>query len=106
MCTGQVGKRTVVIRVAERKDNSGAKEQSGIDILTKQGWKIDVKKNGNITCSTAIPPSGSEQAGFNTTCSIFNNGKVVAVEVGATAKEDMASPDVVSSLAKKAFSRF
>jgi len=106
MCTGQVGNRTVVIRVAERKDNSTtSKEQNAIEMLRKQGWKIDVKKDGNMTCSTAIPPAGSEPLGFNTTCSILNNGKVTALEVGSSSKEDMVSIDVVSALVKKAFSR-
>jgi hypothetical protein len=105
ICTGQVGTRKVMIRFAERKNANGNIEKSAVEMLRKQGWKIDVKQDGNVTCSTAIPPAGSGHTGFNTTCSILSNGKVVAVEVTSLSKAEMASMDVVRALAQKAASR-
>ena len=105
ICNGQVGTRKVMIRVAERKNANGNIEKSAVEMLRKQGWKIDIKQDGNITCSTAIPPDGSEHPGFNTTCSILSNGKVIAVEVRSLSKAEMASMDAVRALAQKAASR-
>jgi len=105
VCNGTVGKFRVTIRFADRSDKSGTKEQQGADMLRKQGWQISVKKDGDLTCSTAIPPASMSQAGYNTTGSIFRNGKVVAVEVVAATKEEMASIDVVRTLVEKAQSR-
>jgi hypothetical protein len=43
--------------------------------------------------------------GFNTTCSIFRGGRVVAVEVTARSRDEMASMQVVRGLVEKAWSR-
>ena len=95
-----------MIRVAELQDkNSEGVAQKGVEMLRGQGWKIDVKKEGSTTCSTAIPPAAQEQLGFNTTCSIRSNGKVLAVEVGCHSKGEMVSMDAVKALAQKALSR-
>jgi hypothetical protein len=105
-CTGQVGTRTVLIRVAERRgDREGAVERQGIEVARKQGIQVDVKTEGDLTCSTMVPPASLAQMGFNTTCSIFRGGRVVAVEVTARSRDEMASMQVVRGLVEKAWSR-
>jgi hypothetical protein len=105
-CNGQVGSFKVLIRIAKRQGASGgATERKGIEILRAKGWKIEVKTEGDLTCSTAIPPASSAQTGVNTTCSILRAGKVVAVEVTAPSQKEMASMDAVRKLVEKAVAR-
>jgi hypothetical protein len=105
-CRGQVGSLKVLIRVANRLgDSGGVKEQKGIEIARAQGWKVEVKKEGDLTCSTAIPPASAAQTGVNTTCSILRAGKVVAVEVNAPSQKEMASMEAVRKLVQKAVTR-
>jgi hypothetical protein len=95
-----------MIRVAQRKRNDGgALERAGIEKLRKAGWRIEVKTEGDLTCSTAIPPASSARIGFNTTCSVLRAGKVVAVEVGAPSEKEMASIDATRRLVQKAVAR-
>jgi len=106
ICNGQVGPLKVLIRIAKRKgDSGGVAERKGIEILRAKGWKIEVKTEGDLTCSTAIPPASPAQTGVNTTCSILRAGKVVAVEVSAPSQKEMASMDAVRKLAQKAGAR-
>jgi hypothetical protein len=106
ICSGKVGKLNVMIRLAESKNkNGGATEQQGADILRSKGWQINVKKDGDITCATAIPPAESPEMSYNTTASKITKGKVVAVEVVALSKNEMASMDTVRDLVQKASSR-
>lgn len=105
-CTGQVGTRTVLIRVAERRgDPGGAMERQGIEAARKQGIQVDVRRDGDLTCSTMAPPAPLSRIGFNTTCSIFREGRVVAVEVTAPSQNEMAPMDVVRKLVEKAVAR-
>ncbi len=105
-CTGHVGTRTVLIRVAERRgDPGGAMERQGIEVARKQGIQVDVKREGDLTCSTMVPPAPLARMGFNTTCSIFRGGRVVAVEVTAPSQKEMAPMDVVRTLVEKAVAR-
>ena len=106
ICNGQVGSLKVMIRIAKRRgDSGGATERMGVEILRRKGWQIEVKTEGDLTCSTAIPPASAAQMGFNTTCSILRAGRVVAVEVGAPSQKEMASMDVVRKLVQKADAR-
>jgi len=106
ICTGQVGTSKVMIRVAQRKRNDGgALEKAGVEKLRKAGWRIEVKTEGDLTCSTAIPPASSARIGFNTTCSVLRAGKVVAVEVGAPSEKEMASMEATRKLVQKAVAR-
>src|SRR5262245_42444684 len=106
ICSGQVGSLKVLIRIAKRQgDYGGFTARKGVEILRSKGWQIDVKTEGDLTCSTAIPPASSAQTGFNTTCSILRDGRVVAVEVGAPSQKEMASMDVVRKLIQKAVTR-
>jgi hypothetical protein len=106
MCNGDVGSLKVLIRIGKRQsDSGGVKERKGIESLRAKGWKIEVKTEGDLTCSTAIPPPSLAQFGFNTTCSILRPGKVVAVEVGAHSQKEMASTEVVRKLLQKAVTR-
>jgi hypothetical protein len=105
-CTGQVGTRRVLIRVAERHgDPGGAMERQGIEAARKQGIQVDVKREGDLTCSTMVPPAALARMGFNTTCSIFRGGRVVAVEVTAPTQKEMATMDAVRALVEKAVAR-
>jgi hypothetical protein len=106
VCNGQVGSLIVLIRIAKRQSDSGGDtERKGIELLRESGWKVEVKTEGDLTCSTAIPPATSAQTRFNTTCSILHAGQVVAVEVAATSQKEMASMDTVRKLAQKAVTR-
>jgi hypothetical protein len=106
VCNGQVGSLTVLIRIAKRRgDSGGVAERKGIELLRAKGWKIEVKTEGDLTCSTAIPPASPAPTRFNTTCSILRAGQVVAVEVGAPSQKEMASTDAVRKLVQKAVTR-
>ena len=106
ICAGQVGTSKVMIRVAQRKRNDGgALEKAGVEKLRKAGWRIEVKTEGDLTCSTVIPPASSARIGFNTTCSVLRAGKVVAVEVAAPSEKEMASMEATRKLAQKAVAR-
>jgi hypothetical protein len=106
MCNGQIGSLKVLIRTAQRQgDEGGAKERKGIELARSLGFQVEVKRDGELTCSTAIPPASKSQMGFNTTCSILHAGRVVAVEVRAPSQKEMASMDVVRKLVQKAFTR-
>lgn len=106
ICAGRVGTFRVMIRIAQRKRNDGgALEKAGVEKLRKAGWRIEVKTEGDLTCSTAIPPASSAQIGFNTTCSALRAGKVVAVEVTASSEKGMASMEATRGLAQKAVAR-
>jgi len=95
-----------MIRVAQRKRNDGgALEKAGVEKLRKAGWRIEVKTEGDLTCSIVIPPASSARIGFNTTCSVLRAGKVVAVEVGAPSEKEMASMEATRKLAQKAVAR-
>jgi len=106
MCSVQIGKLKVLIRVGMRqRDDGGATERKGIEMLRKMGVQVEVETEGDLTCSTAIPPASLSQYGFNTTCSIVRAERVVAVEVTAPSREEMASMDAVRKLVKKAVTR-
>jgi hypothetical protein len=105
MCGGQVGRLKVLIRVARRQDTTGETERRGIDALRKMGVRVEVKTDGDLTCSTMVPPASLAHLGFNTTCSILRAGRVVAVEVTALSEQEMASMDAVRSLVQKAIVR-
>jgi hypothetical protein len=104
VCVGQVGSLKVMIRNAKR-EGDGTKERKGLEIARSQGWQIEVKSEGELTCSSARPPASQVQYGFHTTCSILRAGRVVAVEVTARSQKEMVSMDVVRELVQKAASR-
>lgn len=104
-CSGQVGARKVLIRVAERTRPDGTLERRGIEMARKQGIQVDVKTEGDLTCSTLVPPAALSQMGFNTTCSIVRGSRVVAVEVTAPSRKEMAPMDAVRRLVEKAAAR-
>jgi hypothetical protein len=104
VCFGQVGSLKVMIRNAKR-EGDGTKERKGLEMARSQGWQIEVKSEGELTCSSAMPPASQAQYGFNTTCSILRAGRVVAVEVTARSQKEMVSMDVVRKLVQKAASR-
>jgi hypothetical protein len=101
ICMGQASSYRVMLRLAKRSDASGDKEAKGIAMAKQMGAQVDVKQFGDITCSTFIPPSNMQQAGYNTTCSVFKNGQVGAVEVTATNQKDMVPIDKLRPLADK-----
>jgi hypothetical protein len=106
ICTANVGKSKVMIRVAQRKTSpSGDIERKGLEEARKAGATVEVKREGELTCSTFIPPPSMAQAGCNTTCTILREGVVVGVEVTATSQADMAKMEAVKGLVQKARSR-
>ncbi|MER3446645.1 MAG: hypothetical protein C4291_07270 [Candidatus Dadabacteria bacterium] len=106
MCYEQIGSLKVLIRTGKRQgDEDGVREWRAIELARAQGFQIEVKTDGELTCSTYIPPASKSQVGFNTTCSILHAGRVIAVEVTAPSQKEMASMDVVRKLAQKVFTR-
>jgi hypothetical protein len=106
ICTGTVGRTTVMIRVAERSpEDTGERERKGLEIARKMGAQVEVQKEGELTCSTLIPPPGTPQMGYNTTCTLLREGLVVGVEVTAQSRQDMAAIPAVKELVQKARSR-
>ena len=107
ICNGQVGTFKVMIRTAKRtRDDDGAVERKGIEVARKMGMLVEGKIDGDMTCSTLVPPPALAEMGFNTTCSILRAGSVVAVEVTAPSQKEMASMEVVGQLVQKAITRF
>lgn len=104
-CMGQAGSYKVMLRLAKRSDTSGDKEAKGIAMAKQMGAQVEVKKFGDITCSTFIPPANMAQAGYNTTCSVFKNGQVGAIEITAKSLSEMVSIDKLRSVADKIASR-
>jgi hypothetical protein len=104
MCSGQVGRFKVLIRVA-RRQGDGTAEREAIERLRKMGVQVEVKTEGDLTCSAVTPPASQQHLGFNTTCSIVRAGRVVAVEVTAPSQREMVSMDTVRNLVQKAVSR-
>jgi hypothetical protein len=105
-CGGTVGKTKVMIRVAERSaSDSGEAERKGIETARQMGARVQVQKDGELTCSRLIPPASTPQIGYNTTCTILRDGVVVGVEVTATSEADMATTEAVKGLVQKARSR-
>jgi len=107
ICNGQVGQLKIMIRTAKRtRDDDGAVERKGIEVARKMGMLVEGKIDGDMTCSTLVPPPALAEMGFNTTCSILRAGSVVAVEVTAPSQKEMASMEVVGQLVQKAITRF
>jgi hypothetical protein len=103
VCYGQIGSLKVLIRTAKREgDFGGTKERKALEMARSQGWQVEVKSEGELTCSSVMPPASQVQYGFNTTCSILRAGRVVAVEVTAPSQKEMVSMDVVRKLVQKA----
>lgn len=106
ICTGQAGSYRIMLRLATRTDSSGDKEAKGIAMAKQMGAQVDVKKFANTTCSTFTPPASMAQAGYNTTCSVYKNGQVGAIEITAKSQAEMVPIDKLYPLADKIASRF
>jgi hypothetical protein len=100
-CMGQAGSYKIMLRLAQRSDTTGDKEKKGIAMAKQMGAQVDVKKFGDITCSTFIPPASMAQAGYNTTCSVFKNGQVGAIEITAKSQSEMVPIDKLRPVADK-----
>lgn len=106
LCMGKAANGRVLLRRAKREgDVAGAKETAGLEAVRKLGVKVDVLREGPLTCSRTIPPPNLAQYGFNTTCSIFKNGYVMAAEVTARREQDMATFEQVRALVEKMAAR-
>lgn len=106
ICSATIGNKKVMIRIAEREAGGGGeKERKGIEKAREMGVQVDVQTEGDLTCSTMIPPEAMQQMGYNTTCTILRAGVVVGVEVTATTRKDMATTQSVKGLVQKARSR-
>jgi hypothetical protein len=105
VCNASVGKTKVTIRVAQRTSTTGDTESKGVEMMRKAGGQVEVKTEGELTCSTLVPPPSMAQVGYNTTCTILREGVVVGVEVAATSQADMAKMEAVKGLVQKARSR-
>jgi hypothetical protein len=87
-----------------RVDN-GEAERKGVEAAKKMGIQVDVVTDGDLSCSTMIPPAAMAQVGYNTTCTIFREGVVVGVEVTVASQKEMATTETVKELVRKARSR-
>jgi|GEM_PF-2383812 len=88
------------------RDRSGAKEKAGIEMMKNMGAQVDVKTFGPIVCSTLVPPSGKEQMGYNTTCTVSKDTAVAGIEVTAKNKTGMVPIEKLHPLAEKMAGRF
>ena len=90
-CQGQSQNRRVVLRIAHRAIAEDT-ETRGIQAFRNMGGVVDVRRDGDITCSTAIPPASmAAQVGYNTTCSVRHANVVAAIEVAAPTQATMVS---------------
>jgi hypothetical protein len=88
------------------RDRSGGKEKAGLEMMKNMGVQVDVKIFGSIVCSTLVPPSGKEQMGYNTTCTVSKGTAVAGIEVTAKNKEGMVPIEKLHPLAEKMAGRF
>ena len=103
VCQGTTSKATVLLRLAAKRDSAGSSRKDvDLEKLKAMGIQMDVKIDGPITCSTAVPTSKAMEAvGFNTTCSVVKDGHVAAIEVAVKSRADMPSIDKLKPLAEK-----
>ncbi len=106
LCTGQASSYRIMLRLAKRSDPSGDKEAKGLAMAKQMGAQVEVKKFGDVTCSTFAPPATMQQAGYNTTCSVLKNGQVGAIEITAQSQSSMIPIDKLRPLAEKIAARF
>jgi hypothetical protein len=106
MCTGTSPKANVLLRVAAKREGSGDAAKAGVEMMRKQGYQVDVKMFGPITCSTMEPPANLAGHGFNTTCSVTKGTLVAAIEVTAKAKADVIPIERLKPVAEKMAGRF
>jgi hypothetical protein len=88
------------------RDRSGSKEKSGLEMMKNMGAQVDVKTFGPIVCSMLVPPSGKEQMGYNTTCTVSKDTAVAGIEVTAKNKTSMIPIEKLHQLAEKMTGRF
>ena len=106
LCRSRAGKLSLLIRVAPRASGaSGEKERKGIEIARKMGAQVEVRTEGDLTCSRMTVPPPLADLGNNLTCTVQKSGQVVGVEVTSPAAADLPSTAVVAGLARKAASR-
>jgi hypothetical protein len=111
ICTGATPKARVLLRLAQRSADDGAKsngetERKGIEIMKKMGAQVDVRTFGPVTCSTITPPASMQESGFNTTCSYSKKTGVAAIEITAKTQEDAVPIEKLRPLAEKMADRF
>jgi hypothetical protein len=108
ICSGTTPKARVMLRVATKRGGSGSAgaAKAGVEMARKQGYQVDVKTFGPITCSAMIPPESLAAHGFNTTCSVTKDTSVAAIEITAKTKSDMISIERLKPVAEKMAGRF
>jgi hypothetical protein len=105
-CRGQVGKFSVLVRIGTRKPgDTGEKEKKGIEMVRRMGAQVEVKTEGDLTCSKLSSPPQLAELGNSVTCTVIKAGNVVGVEVSAAAAADLPAIGPVRSLANTAASR-
>lgn len=110
LCIGNWSDGTLMLRLATGlepgRDRSGSIEKAGLEMMKNMGAQVDVKTFGPIVCSTLVPPSGKEQIGYNTTCTVSKDTAVAGIEVTAKNKTGMVPIDRLHQLAEKMTGRF
>jgi len=110
ICVGNWPDGHLMLRLATGldpgRDRSGGKEKAGIEMMKNMGAQVDVKTFGPIVCSTLVPPSGKEQMGYNTTCTVSKDTAVAGIEITAKNKTGMVPIEKLHPLAEKMTGRF
>jgi hypothetical protein len=110
LCMGQTASARVLLRLVTGldpgRDRSGSKEKAGMEMIKQMGGQIEVKTFGPIVCSTIEPPSGKQQMGYNTTCTVSKDTAMAGIEVTAKNKQDMVPIERLRPLAEQMVGRF
>ncbi len=110
LCSGQTPNAKVLLRVVSGldpgRDRSGTKEKAGLEMMKKMGVQVEVKTVGPIVCSTLVPPTGKEQMGYNTTCTVRKDTAMAGIEITVHTKSEMVPIDKLFPLAEKMSGRF
>ena len=109
-CTGNWPDGNLMLRLVSGldpgRDRSGSIEKAGLEMMKNMGAQVEVKTFGPIVCSSLVPPSGKEQMGYNTTCTVSKDTAIAGIEVTAKNKTGMIPIDKLHPLAEKMANRF
>lgn len=108
-CQEMVGARDVWIffNILPVTDEGKKLQQAMQDRLRKQGYQVQTKEMSGSQCYTVLPPAGEKYTSVlvGTSCGREKGPYSVAVKVGATGPNDVASMEKVAALTQKAASR-
>jgi hypothetical protein len=110
-CNWKMGTRSVSLVystgqvTAEGKRLGENKTKASVEVLMKEGYKIDKKDFGSMKCSTMVAPTQQAMKLFSTTCGTEKGRMWVTVSASASGQSDLVPMEKIKTLAENAASR-